>query len=678
MQHLRRLIGKVLRAAIGGAQRFMALVASTAALAAVPVAAADRPLIPVLDAAAVNANCASGLKRAAARLDAIRKIPVTRADAHNVLHAWNDAQIVLEDAVGPIDLHGNVHPDKTVRDAAEACQIEVTKFTTELFQDRALFARVKALRPAGEHASKFRKDLIESFEDTGVALPPAKRARAGQILQKIEELRQEFDRNLRDDKTRLTFAPDELKGLPEDYIARAKRDQQGNFLLGFEYPEYIPFMRLADNEAARKRYYIGFNSRGGKRNIELMDRVMRLRHELAQLYGLRSYAHFVTRRRMVENPQTVNRFLADVKGAVQDVERREMDELRQIKARLGGDSAAALGRWDVAYYQEKLRKSRYAVDQEALRKYFPSDGRLYAIRFNEIKVPVWHPDVRYFDVLDADSGTFLGGVYIDVYPREGKYMHAAAWPVRVVSRIAGRTPISALVANFNRNGLNHEELETLLHEFGHVLHGVLSMADFNPQGGTNTVVDFVEAPSQMFEEWARRPESLALMQQVCKSCPVMDAALIRNIDEARRYGSGVRYARQHMYATFDMALAGPKPPEALATWDTIESDSPLGHVAGTMFPASFAHIMAQYGAGYYGYMWSEVLALDMLSAFGDNIMNPQVGKRFRDVILANGGQIPAKQLVETFLGRSVSNQAFFAEITGRRGDVPAAQNTEAR
>src|SRR5258706_1341769 len=170
MQHLRRLIGKVLRAAIGGAQRFMALVASTAALASVPVAADDRPLIPVLDAAAVNANCASGLKRAAARLDAIRKIPVTRADAHNVLHAWNDAQIVLEDAVGPIDLHGNVHPDKTVRDAAEACQIEVTKFTTELFQDRALFARVKALRPAGEHASKFRKDLIESFEDTGVAL----------------------------------------------------------------------------------------------------------------------------------------------------------------------------------------------------------------------------------------------------------------------------------------------------------------------------------------------------------------------------------------------------------------------------------------------------------------------------------------------------------------------------
>jgi thimet oligopeptidase len=178
--------------------------------------------------------------------------------------------------------------------------------------------------------------------------------------------------------------------------------------------------------------------------------------------------------------------------------------------------------------------------------------------------------------------------------------------------------------------------------------------------------DFVEAPSQMFEEWARRAESIALLRLSCKDCPVPGPDLIRRLDDARKYGMGIKYSRQHLYAAFDMALAGQDPADVLATWVRMETETPLGHVAGTQFPGNFAHIAGGYAAGYYGYMWSEVLALDMLSAFGKNIMNPKVGHRFRDVILANGGQVPAQVLVKKFLGREPSSKAFFAEITGKR------------
>jgi thimet oligopeptidase len=229
----------------------------------------------------------------------------------------------------------------------------------------------------------------------------------------------------------------------------------------------------------------------------------------------------------------------------------------------------------------------------------------------------------------------------------------------------GRTPLSALVTNFNREGLNHDELETLMHEFGHVLHGVLSRADYNPHAGTSVKGDFVEAPSQMFEEWARREQPLGLWKKVCADCPQLGNDDIARLDRARKYGRGIRYARQWLYATFDMALSvEPQPP--LAVWKNLESATPLGFVEGTSFPSGFSHIANNYAAGYYGYMWSEVIALDMLSKFQPNMLDPKVGARYRDTILANGGQEEEMNLVRRFLGRDPSKEAFLLEITGRR------------
>ncbi len=647
------------------------------------VAGESRPLprrvvLPVYGAAQINTVCAAAIAKAQRQIGRIEALSVAGLDSANTIDAWNRMSIDAENAFGPIDLLANVHTDKAARDAAEACILKATEMRTEVMQREALYRRFLAVKPAEPHARKLRRDLLEEFEDTGVALAPEARGRAKAIINRLEALRQEFERNVRDNKTRLAFTPDELRGMPQDYLDKAKRDEKGNYLLGFDYPDYIPFMANADDAAARERYYVAFQNRGGERNLAILNEIAGLRLELARLYGLSSYAQYVIRRHMAETPQHVLSFLDGVKDAVRELERREVEELRALKAATLHKPLAAvtLGRWDVSYYQERLRKSRYAIDQEALRAYFPTlpsvrwvlnvASRLYGVKFKQAQVPVWHEDVRYYDVLDARSGRFLGGIYLDLFPRDGKYKHAAAFGVRSVSKKAGRTPVSVLVTNFDRKGLTHDEVETLFHEFGHVLHGVLSRADYAPQGGTNVMRDFVEAPSQMFEEWARRPESIALLRLSCKDCPVLGPDMIRRLDEARKYGAGVKYSRQQLYAAYDMALAGPAPGDALATWDAMEAETPLGHVAGTQFPGNFGHIAGGYAAGYYGYMWSEVLALDMLSAFGGNIMNPKTGRRFRDIILANGGQVPAQVLVKEFLGRAPSNKAFFAEITGQR------------
>ncbi len=223
-----------------------------------------------------------------------------------------------------------------------------------------------------------------------------------------------------------------------------------------------------------------------------------------------------------------------------------------------------------------------------------------------------------------------------------------------------------LVANLNAKGLNHEELETLLHEYGHVLHGVLSKTRYVDQSGTSVKRDFVEAPSQMFEEWARRDEPLALLAQICPTCPRLTKEQIAQLDAARKFGLGNFFARQGEYALYDMRLHTGTPGAPMPPWIAIENAGPLGFVEGSLFPAGFGHLLGGYAAGYYGYMWSQVIALDMLSAFDGKLMNPAVGQRYRQTILASGGQRQPHALVEAFLGRKPNSDAFYAEINGTR------------
>ncbi len=686
--------------------RYLAALAGALAVGTAS-AAPSRPTIPLFDAATIAGRCDTELAKARAT----KKTIESKKDA-GVFADWNRLSIQFADFANPVYLLQNVAADKATRDAAQSCLEKLLPFETELAQSEPLYRRVFTLKPKDAIDQTFKQDLIEKFEDGGATLPPDKRKRAQEIADELERLSLQFSKNVNEDPTTIVLTPAEAAGMPEAWLAARKRDANGNLVLGLDYPTVVPFMQNATSEAARRKVWLAKNREGGEQNLLLLDRALKLRYELAQLHGMPDYATYAVKRRMALTPAAVNEFLGKVQAAVDEVEARELAELRADKAKFTGTDPAApmLHRWDLAFHQERVRRARFQVDQEALRAYFPTDKsvqyaitlaeRLYGISFVEQtgappvatrpssegardelgavrrssrKVPTWHEDVRYFDVFEAPGkgssgkhGAFIGGVYLDLYPREGKYSHAAAFPVRPGSTLAQRTPISVLVTNFNRKGLNHDELETLLHEFGHVLHGVLSKTRYADQSGTSVKRDFVEAPSQMFEEWGRREEALKLFAAICPECPRLTTAQIEQLDSARKYGQGTRFARQREYAAYDMKLHTGAPPAAMATWSELEGKTRLGHVDGSLFPASFGHLMSGYAAGYYGYMWSQVLALDMLSAFDGKLMNPDVGRRYRQTILAAGGQRPPHALVEAFLGRKPSSDAFYAEITGRR------------
>jgi len=635
-----------------------------------------RALIPILDAAELRIRATNALAEARSRFAGIESVPLDDANATNVLDKWDQAAMILEDAFGPISLLNSVHPAQAVRDAADDALLEESGFITELFQNEALFERVRRVKPHSIAEKQLQKDLIEAFEDSGVALPPDRRARFKEISDRLTGLAQEFAKNIRESTTRLHFTPEECDGLPQSWLDRVPRDENGNIVVGFDYPDYIPFMTNSRNEAARKRYYVAYTNRGTPKNLEILDEIVALRKEIAELYGVPTYAHYVTKRRMVENPETVLSFLDEVRSVVLEAEIRDLGDLGVMKAEITGIPAekADIQRWDMSFYRERLREKRFAIDQEALRKYFPTapavewmldiSQRLYGLKFEGALVPVWHDDVIYLDVTDAGTSERLGGIYLDLYPRDGKYKHAAAWPVRGVAKKWGRKPISALVTNFNREGLTHDELETLLHEFGHVLHGTLSNTEYNQHSGTSVERDFVEAPSQMYEEWANRIESLSLLRDHCPGCPEIDESLVKRLNAAAKFGAGIDYGRQWLYAAYDMALSGPKPRRALDVWKEMEGATPMGYVEGTSFPGTFEHITSGYAAGYYGYMWAKVIALDLVSVFGADLMNEAIGRRLREMILARGSEESARSLVEKFLGRPVSSEAFFARIRG--------------
>jgi thimet oligopeptidase len=646
----------------------VAAVAFVAAAHAAPSAPLPGPAFPVYQSAAqLQTACKAGLTGATLRERALERSATARwlADA-------DDLNAYIEDVAGPMYLLEAVHPDKSIRDAAQACTLRWQAFYSTMGQNRRLFDKARSLTPRDAVDQRYVRDMLDAFEDSGVGLPAPQRKRVKQLSDRITELSQQFSKNVREDATRVAFTPEELAGVPDGVWKDAKRDAQGRLVLGMDSPTYFPVMQGAHSAAARERMWRAKSNEGGDANLQLLAEIAQLRREMAGLFGFRSFADFRLRRSMAGDFARVNAFLNDVKAAVQEGEQRDVDELRDAKARhLNIERAdAKIERWDSQYYTERVRRERFSIDQESFRPYFPPEEslafvlrvseKLLGAKFEAVRgVPLWHADARAFAVKDAATGAALATLYVDLYPREGKYNHAAVWPIRAASMRLKRVPQSALVVNFDRKGLTLEELETLLHELGHALHNSLSATRYSAQGGTAVLRDFVEAPSQMLEDWVYDKQVLATFAEVCPACkPVPDDLLDKAI-ALRDHGKGARFARQHLYASFDLALHGEQAPQPLQLWARMEGATPLGYVAGSKFPASFEHVAGGYAAAYYGYLWSLVLAMDLRTPFGADKLDPAIGARYRSTILANGGQRAPQDLVREFLGRDSDSKAFF-------------------
>jgi thimet oligopeptidase len=634
-------------------------------------ASTDLPAFPDTPAS-LAATCDRHL--AQARADGLR---LERAQPDAAwLPTWDDFQAGLEAATAPLFFMAHVHPEPAMRAAAEACEQRWQDFYSTLGQNPRLARTLRAV-PAGDAIDqRLRQEQVDAFDDAGVGLPPARRAQAKRLQDRLAQLAQRFDRRLRDARIQVPFTEAELAGVPADLWQAAPRDRQGRRLLGVKEPEFVVLMQSAHDARARERMWRASFAEGGQANLRLLAEIVRTRHAYARLFGADSYAQFRLRRMMAASPGRVRALLDEVLAAVREAESRELAELRRAKAAHLGVPEAGLRfeRWDLAYYQERRRRERHAVDQEAFRAHFPPEAslrfvmriaeRLFGVRYQRITdAAVWHPDVQAYTVQDADSGRALATLYVDLFPRDGKYGHAAVWTLRSGATRTGALPVAALVVNLDRRGLTLEDLETtLLHEFGHAVHNNLSATRHALQAGTSVKLDFVEAPSQMLEDWVYHREVLALMGEVCPSCPPVPAALLERAIQARQFGKGLRYARQHLYASYDLALFDGRPGDPMALWRRMESATPLGYVPGSLFPASFAHSAGGYGAGYYSYLWSEVLAADLRTAFATSRLDPAVGRRYRDTMLGQGGQRAPDALMRDFLGRDSRADAFFDEL----------------
>ncbi len=638
-------------------------------------------LLPLFKAAEIPSLCDANLASMQKDIQIFENQKIkNKAKAGPYLAEWDELHAKARDFGAAVGLYSNVDPDPALRQAADDCELKISKYQTTLYQNPKLYAQFKKLKASDPIDQKFLQDILEQFEKTGVQLSAEKQKRLKDIIEESTKLSQDFAKNVRDNPHKVEFTPAEMKGLPASYMAGLKKNEKGNYLLGFDYPEYQPFMELAESDEARKRYQTAYTRRGTEQNLQFMKKAIDLRYEMAQLFDKESYAHSALEFRMAKTPEAVNSFLEDVYSKVAPLEKQDVEELRQFKAETlkVPREKADITRWNQGYWSEKLRQAKYKVDQEKLRDYFPTEAaqkwlfavssELYGIDFRPMKVKAWHNEVEYYAVHDTASGEFLGGLYVDKYPREGKYGHAAVWGAYGGSTLNQRRPVSVLVTNFNRKGLNSNELETFVHEMGHALHGILSKTRYSEQSGTSVERDLVEAPSQMYEEWARRLETLSKVADYCEpACPRVDAAMTERLKDVKNYGRGLHYARQTLYAQYDMALHSKDAlkTDPLKLWQEMESKTALGYVPGQQFPGQFGHVMGGYQAGYYSYMWSEVIALDMLSAFGDQLMDKKVGAHYRNTVLAQGGQKHGEQMVKDFLGRDPDSKAFFNEISGK-------------
>ena len=601
------------------------------------------------------------------------------ADLATTLRAFDAAFAALGEAASRASLARNVHPDPVLRDAAEAAEQEVDALSTELSLDRGLYDALAALDASREDgATRYLvAKSLRDFRRAGVDRDAATRMRVRALREELVRIGQEFGRNIKDDVRRLELERADLDGLPEDWRRLHPLGEGGRVTVTTDNTDYVPFMTYARSESAREALWRLYRLRGHPKNLDVLSRMLARRAELSRLLGYPSWAAYVTEDKMIGSADAAADFIARIAGASEARMRRDHAQLLARK-RKDAPGAARVESWDSAYLQERIKAEEYGFDSQSVRPFFEYGrvkrgvldvtGRLFGIAYRrDAAAEVWHPDVEAYEVLEGDR--LLGRIYLDMHPREGKYKHYAQFTLS--SGQAGvRLPEGVLVCNFPRPSaagpalMEHGDVKTFFHEFGHILHHVLGgHTRWAAHSGVATEWDFVEAPSQMLEEWVWDPGVLATFARHVETGEPIPAEVVRRMKAADEYGKGLMVRQQMFYASTSLELHR-RDPDRLDTTALVaemqERYTPFRHVDGTYFHESFGHLDG-YSAIYYTYMWSLVIAKDLFGPFREaGLMTPETARRYRKTILEPGGSKPAAELVKDFLGRPHAFEAYEA------------------
>jgi len=570
------------------------------------------------------------------------------------------------------------HPNEEIRNACNKISTEIQKFEIDQSMRRDVFSKFKYYYENQFQTEKltFSSERVKYIEDNwkqylmnGLDLNDDQFEKVKQIKKELAEMSSKFNFNLTNENTTFEFNLQQLEGMQEEWL-KSRLQDSGLYKVSLKYPDYLPLMEYCKVRETRKTMSIAFNSRCHVENKPLCEQTYKLRHEMASIFGFDSYANYSLQLKMAKNYNTVMNFLDSLKDNIQPVLNNDYNQLYAIAK---SDNIDKFEMYDMAYYMRLYKEQQTSLDNESIRQYFAFDTvtsgmfeiyqQFLSLKFTDITFEhtneLWHDTVKLFQVNDSETNNLMGYFYFDVYPRPGKYGHAAVFPF--VRKSSSTLPSCTMACNFSSNrGLTHDEVVTYFHEFGHVMHNMCSDVELMYFGGTATARDYVEMPSQCFERWCFVTEPLKIL-----SGNLIPDDIIQKINLQSKLCNGYHYSRQLVFALTDMYIHSTK-------WNEQPNDVynsimkevlKLEPIDGIHFMETFSHIISGYQAGYYGYLWSEVYCQDVYdTCVKGHELDTKVGLKYRKEILSYGGSRDEMEGLINMLSRNPIDKPFIQSI----------------
>lgn len=644
---------------------------------------------------AVQAAGDEAIRAGNAALDAIGKLQPNEVNLTNTLRALDDLGYQLGLTAARLSLIEQTSTNPAMRDAATAASKKISDWGVGTDYREDVYAAVKAYAAKQPQLVGEDKRLLDyvlrDYRRAGLDLPKAERDEVEKLRKELTALETDFQNNITKAKQALKFTKAELEGVPDDFLAQKgiKTGPDEYTLMANVTFHYVMVLDNARNEATRKKMVVTQCNLAREENLPLLQKILGLRDTIARRLGYATYADYATETRMVKNAATAIAFAENLKTGLQPKFAAELETFCQMKVKESGAEDSEIMVWDWRYYANQLKKTKYNVDAEQLRVFFPYEHvlegvfaiyqHIFDLKFERVTPPyVWAEGVQLYSVADARTGEPLGLFYLDMFPRDGKYNHFAQFGLIDGKRLPdGRyqRPVCSLVCNFpppqpgKPSLLSHDEVETVFHEFGHAMHTILTRAEYSRFSGTSVPRDFVEAPSQMLENWVWDKKVLdsfaADYRDPTKKIPADVLAQLKN---ARLAIEGMRYRRQLSFGLMDLTLhtqiTTTNAAMVLPLSNKILSEVSLPMPENTAFVAYFGHIIG-YGAGYYGYAWADAIAADMATVFEkapDGFFDKKAGLKMRNEIYSVGDSRDINESIEAFLGRPRSLEPFLKQI----------------
>ena len=590
------------------------------------------------------------------------------------LSNFNELESTIYDLSGRIAFMGDVHPDEKIRDFGNEADSKIQNLALEIFKDQDLYDKFKDIETENldEESKTFYRDLEIDFKDAGHGLSDEKKDRLTEIEKKLIDLSISFSENIAKDKTEVMFLEDQLKGLSQNELKNLKKNND-SFVITMAYPDINAVMENCSVRKTREIVWKAFNNRAVKENSPILEEAVQLRNEKALLFGFKTWAEYRLQNRMAKSPKNVALMYESLIPKLQ-----KAAEVEKIELAIDNIEISDITPWDIRYFISKERSKVSSIENSELKKFF----YIHDVKTEMFKVceevfnlqikpesneTAWHEDVELWSLWEK-NGQQLAYFYLDLYPREGKFTHAAVFDISSGGSSRQELPICSMVANFpNPNTgdglMTFDEVETLFHEFGHVLHNGIGKSKYTRFVGANCEWDFVEAPSQIMEHWVWKVECMKRISTHIESGESLSEEICEKLNKSKNIGVSLLTLRQVSFGLADQHLHGESFEDNLLEIEhasqkvtTITYPKDINHLA------AFGHLLGGYDAAYYGYLWAEIIGDDLFSRFeNEGVLSNSVGVDYKNKILKPGGTVPAENMVQDFLGRKWNDEAFLSQ-----------------